>query len=224
MAIQDTIDSIEENLESAYAAVSVKGGTMPQDANLENLPDAISSIDLGVDISDTTATASDVLSGKDFYLANGTKTSGSITTYSGSTSFTPTTSSQTAGTSGKYVSNDITVGAIPSKYKDTTGTDAVAGDILAGKKAVNTTGQITGTIQTYSGTTSVTSNQTLATAGKYVSSDITVNIPSDNPLIATTDVEMTALLISANNGKVVKFTGTSSTYETDAYYIIEEDV
>ena len=46
----------------------------------------------------------------------------------------------------------------------------------------------------------------------------------DNPLIATTDVEMTALLISANNGKVVKFTGTSQTYTTDKYYLIKESV
>ena len=33
----------------------------------------------GTDVSDTTAVASDVLSGKYFYLANGTKTQGSMT-------------------------------------------------------------------------------------------------------------------------------------------------
>ena len=46
----------------------------------------------------------------------------------------------------------------------------------------------------------------------------------DNPLIATSDAEMTALLVSANEGKVVQFTGTSSTYTTNAYYVIEETV
>ena len=47
---------------------------------------------------------------------------------------------------------------------------------------------------------------------------------ADNAIIATTDAEMTALLVSANVGKIVQFTGTSSTYTTNAYYVIEENV
>ena len=43
-----------------------------------------------------------------------------------------------------------------------------------------------------------------------------------NPLTATTDDEMDNLLVEANTGKVVKFTGTSETYETDTYYVISE--
>ena len=50
-------------------------------------------------------------------------------------SATPTTSSQDiVPTSGKVLSK-VTVGAIPAQYGDTTGDDAVAGDILYGKKA-----------------------------------------------------------------------------------------
>lgn len=50
-------------------------------------------------------------------------------------SATPSTSSQDiTPTSGKVLSK-VTVGAIPSKYGDTTGDDAVAGDLVAGKKA-----------------------------------------------------------------------------------------
>lgn len=46
------------------------------------------------------------------------------------------------------------------------------------------------------------------------------NVP--NQLTATTDAEMENLLIASNLGKVVKFTGTSETYETDTYYVISE--
>jgi len=61
-------------------------------------------------------------------------------------SATPTTSAQNiTPTSGKVLSK-VTVCAIPSQYKDTTGTDVVAGDILSGKKAVNTTGTVTGSM------------------------------------------------------------------------------
>ena len=65
-------------------------------------------------------------------------------------SATPTTSAQNiTPTSGKVLSK-VTVAAIPAKYGDTTGDDAVAANILAGKKAhtiVNGTAtQITGSM------------------------------------------------------------------------------
>ena len=47
------------------------------------------------------------------------------------------------------------------------------------------------------------------------------DIETPNPIIATTDEEMSALLVEDNTGKVVKFTGTAGTYETDTYYLIE---
>ena len=58
---------------------------------------------------------------------------------------TPTTSSQTAVASGKYTTGAVTVAAIPSQYKDTTGTDATAAYIASGYKAVTGSGLITGT-------------------------------------------------------------------------------
>jgi len=50
MAIQQTIESIEANLGDAYNAIDLKGGTIPQDKNIENLADAIDSISSGIDI------------------------------------------------------------------------------------------------------------------------------------------------------------------------------
>lgn len=61
-------------------------------------------------------------------------------------SATPSESSQTiTPTSGKVLSS-VTVAAIPSKYKDTTNADAVAGDVVEGKVFVNGTGEVTGTM------------------------------------------------------------------------------
>lgn len=61
--------------------------------------------------------------------------SGTVTITLEEKSATPTTSSQNiTPTSGKVLSK-VTVAAIPSEYGDTTGDDAVAGNILYGKKA-----------------------------------------------------------------------------------------
>ena len=65
---------------------------------------------------------------------------------------TPTTSSQTIKPdSGKYLTQ-VTVNAIPSTYKNTSDATAVAGDLLSGKTAYNSSGKITGTILSYDGT------------------------------------------------------------------------
>lgn len=64
---------------------------------------------------------------------------------------TPTTSSQTIKPdSGKYLTQ-VTVNAIPSTYKNTSDATAVAGDLLSGKTAYNSSGKITGTITSYDG-------------------------------------------------------------------------
>ena len=94
-----------------------------------------------------TATASDLLYGKTAYKQDGTIVTGTINTYNGNTNITPTTSSQTIETSGKYVGNNITVGAIPSSYKNISDTTiTTSSDILNGLVAYKADGtKITGT-------------------------------------------------------------------------------
>lgn len=118
------------------------------------------------DVSSTTAVAGEVLANKMFVAADGTLTAGTManngavsqvldtttTSYtvpagyhngSGTVSIstetktaTPSTSSQTiTPTSGKVLSS-VTVAAIPSEYVDASDVDAVAANVLSGKKAV----------------------------------------------------------------------------------------
>jgi hypothetical protein len=72
----------------------------------------------GVNISDTTAVASDVASGKYFYTADGTKTAGSATTggtYQAKTNISPSTSSQTiTPDSGYDALSSVQINAMPS--------------------------------------------------------------------------------------------------------------
>lgn len=60
----------------------------------------------GTDVSDTTAVATDVLASKDFYIADGTKTTGTIATYAGDTEITE---NGTLETEGKYLASDVVV-------------------------------------------------------------------------------------------------------------------
>lgn len=115
------------------------------------------------DVSATTATAANVLTGKVFVLADGTVTTGTMVNNGAVTktldtstvqyvitagyhsgtgtvsisleekSVTPTKSAQTITPTSGKVLSKVTVAAIPDAYQDVTAVDAAAGDVLAGK-------------------------------------------------------------------------------------------
>jgi hypothetical protein len=58
------------------------------------------------------------------------------------TTITPTKTSQTAVSAGKYTTGDITVAAIPAAYQDVTGVTATASDVVSGKDIVNSSGTV----------------------------------------------------------------------------------
>lgn len=163
---------------------------------------------------------------------------------------TPTTSQQTIEPStGKWLSQ-VTVNATPLTSKSVTSGDTVQ-TVAPTSPNIGFSSVTVNPVPTEDKTVALSlasGDQTVSrSSGKWINS-VTITKPStllaenikkdiniagvvgtlvaggDNPLIATTDSEMTGYLTVDNNGKVVKFTGTSSTYDTNALYLIEQEL
>lgn len=61
-----------------------ENGSVVADEGYCGLSSVVIDVPTGIDISDTTAVAADVRQNRDFYLANGVKTAGTISDYDGS--------------------------------------------------------------------------------------------------------------------------------------------
>lgn len=72
----------ESYLSAIASAIRSKAGTQ-QTFTPAQMASAISAISTGVDVSDTTAAAADVRTGKYFYTSAGVKTQGTVATYNG---------------------------------------------------------------------------------------------------------------------------------------------
>ena len=117
------------------------------------------------------------------------------------------------------IRNGISIAGISGSF--TADANALSGNILSGKTAYVRGSKVTGSIPTYSGTTNVTSNQTLETSGKYMSSDIVVNVAGIIEI--ATSSAMDAVLVSANVGKYYKYTGTTDEkYTNGDIYQVQE--
>lgn len=94
-------------------------------------------------------------------------------------SVTPTESiQQVQADSGYFGLSKVTVNSIPEEYKNTSDATAETDNVLQGKYFYNANGKQTGTMQTYSGKTSIkptTEGQSFETNGKYVNADLTVD-------------------------------------------------
>ena len=96
---------------------------------------------------------------------------------------TPTTSEQNiTPTNGKVLSK-VTVAAIPTKYKDTTGTDVTAADVLVDKVFVNASGTGTGTMPNNGDTSSTIDGLT------KTSHTIPAGYTSGGTIALTSDIE-----------------------------------
>ena len=121
-----------------------------------------------------------------------------------SLSVTPSTSSQTITPATGRVIGSVTVDAIPSNFKDTTNTNAIAADILSGKIVVTGSGEVTGSM-TNNGAVDITldatsGNQSYTVPVGYHNGSGTVSIVLDTETV-TPDV--TSQTITPVSGKVL---------------------
>ena len=209
--VSDPIDYLttDQELTSIANAIRTKGGTSESLSYPDEFISAIEAIETGVDISDTTAAAGDVLSPKYFYTANGTKTQGTISTR---TSSDLTANGATVIVPGGYYASQVTK-AVSNGSATTPATSITANPTIS---VNSTTGVISASV---SGSKSVTPT---VSAG-YVSSGTagTVSISGSNTsqlstvngtTVSPTETEQTAVTAGKYTLGAVKVGAIPSTY------------
>lgn len=168
-------------------------------------------------IPDGTAVASNVRAGKTFYGSGTSKLTGTMQDYTGSTTIK---SNGTMYTAGKYMPSNVVID-VPNP---TLSGNAIASQVLKGQKFYSNSYTIlTGTMETYSGNTYITSNGVVSTSGKYMNSDITVDVAGITEV--ATSAEMDAKLNEDNVSLYFKYTGTTDDKYTngDIYQVQDEE-
>lgn len=185
------------------------------DVTIGAIPDAYQ------DVTSVTAVAADVLTGKVIVSSTGVVTAGSmanngavdktLTTADASytvpggyhngegtvkivpedKTVTPTKSAQDVTASAGKVLNKVSVAAIPDEYQDVTGVTAGAGDVLTGKKIVDSTGAVVDGTMTNNGSVSETldtseGNQSYTVPQGYHDGTGTVSIALEDKTVTPT--------------------------------------
>ena len=174
------------------SGVTVKVGDSADDDRVASVTGSYS----GIDVSDTTAAASDVRTGKYFYTAAGTKTQGSLANGSATTPATTVTANPT-------ISVNSSTGVITATAS---ATKSVTPTVSAGYVSSGTAGTIT-----VSG--SNTSNLTTKGATTYTPTTTDQTIASGTYLTGTQTIVGDANLVAGNIKKDVAIFGVTGTYE-----------
>ncbi len=175
--IGESLKGLQDSKSAIRNSIIGKNVGVPETAKYETFSGYIDQIKLAppnaVDTSDATALPTHIRLGYTAY-ARGAKIVGTMATYAGSTAVTPNYSTQYLRTTGMYMNSDITIypqTSYPSGTDTSDGT-AYSNHILKDKTAYARGGKLTGTIETYTGST-VSAGSTIPTGGKYCQYDIT---------------------------------------------------
>ena len=223
--------TIKDLFKGICDAIRSKDGTA-EVINHQDIPSRIQAIQSGLDTTDATATADDILAEKTAYV-NGSKVTGSMTNNGAvaktldttTTSYTVpagyhdgsgkvqvstetktatlTTSSQSITPSIGKVLSEVTVHAIPSQYVDTSDADATAANILAGKTAYVNGVKITGSISSKA-------------AESYTPGTADQTIAAGQYLSGAQTIKGDANLVAENIKSGVPIFGVEGSYTSDA--------
>lgn len=147
-----------------YTISAVPNGTVTAPSSISGSTAAVSTGTNTLTLTKTVSVTPNVTTAG--YISSGTAGNASVSltasvTTKAAATITPTKSAQTIA-SGTYLTGTQTIAAIPAAYQDVTQVDAAAGDVVSGKKIVNSSGTVvTGTlvIQTiYSGSSAPSSS------------------------------------------------------------------
>lgn len=220
--------TIKDLFKGICDAIRSKDGTA-EVINHQDIPSRIQAIQSGLDTTDATATADDILAEKTAYV-NGSKVTGSMTNNGAvaktldttTTSYTvpagyhdgsgkvqvstetktatPTASSQSITPSIGKVLSEVTVHAIPSQYVDTSDADATAANIQTGKTAYVNGVKITGSISSKA-------------AESYTPGTADQTIAAGQYLSGAQTIKGDANLVAGNIKSGVSIFGVAGTYE-----------
>lgn len=211
MAVDKLVDSsqLDSDLTSVAIAIRTKGGTSASLSFPSGFVSAIGDISTGTDVSDTTASAGDVLSGKYFYTSDGTKTQGSIATKSSSDL---TVSGATVTAPAGYYSSSASASVTSGTITNNTSGGTSEGTINRGNQIKIGAGYYASdtyyTAQANSGTKTISASGTTSVDG-YENASVAAGTITNNTSGGTSSGTI-------NRGKQIKI--GAGMYNADKYY------
>lgn len=198
MSIADEIQRLQDAKSDIKTAIENKGVTVPSTAKLDTYNSYINSITTGTDVSNTTATESDVLHPEYFYNSSGTRVQGTMANNGslGTTTLTKSNSSKT-----------IPAGYTSGGTVKISTTNLSAGNIKSGVSILGVTGSLKDSEHWAMGYKTMTANATFEVTG-IVDQQGTTFTPAGYAFMLAPNISSNTNITNSANALVMCFYDT----------------